>query len=253
MHRESRLVSAFLELSDIDIHDFDPTTYALLLTRHATRLLDADAAGLLLISDDGELEQQGATTPAAQELLFLQLRLGAGPGVESARANGLIDSADLHREPRWQQFRDAGLAAGFASVHALPLRVHETVLGSITLFRRRAGRLSVDELAIGESLVRAATSYLVLHRALETSETLSGQLQKALNARLEIEQAKGILAERRGSTLAGAFEAMRSFARHDRRQLGEVAHAVIKDCPSVERLTFRREIPRTPRNTRRNH
>jgi hypothetical protein len=253
MHRESRLVSAFLELSDIDIHDFNAVSYALLLARHATRLLDADAAGLLLVSDDGELEQQGATTIAARELLFLQLRLGTGPGVESVRTNRPINSVDLRDEPRWRQFRDAGLAAGFSSVHTLPLGVHETVLGSITLFRRRAGRLTADELAIGESLVRAATTYLVLQRAFETSETLSAQLQKALNARLEIEQAKGILAERRGSTLAGAFEAMRSFARHDRRQLGEVAHAVIEDCPSVASLTFRREIPRKPRNHRHNH
>jgi hypothetical protein len=237
MHREARLAAAFFELSDIHNRDFDMTSYAHLLAGHSVQLLNVDAAGLLLSEEDGQLEATGATTDAARLLQLIQLRLDEGPGIDSVRTQRPVSVPDLRSDPRWGAFRTAVLNAGFAAVHAVPMQVRGDVIGSMSLFRRRAGGLSEDDLALGESLVHVATNCMLLNRAVGKGEKLSGQLQTALNTRVAIEQAKGILAERRGSTLDSAFELMRAFARHDRRQLTEVAHAVINGSPSVSSLT----------------
>lgn len=248
MLRETRLANAFAELTDVDIHDFDVASYACLLARHSVRLLDVDAAGLLLTSKDGKLTEQGATTDVIRHLQRLQIRLEAGPSIESFRTHQPVSAPDLRSGLQWTRYHAAVLDAGFATVISLPLRAREEVIGSMTLFRRRAGGLAEDELTVAKALVHVATTCLLLKRALETSETLNRQLQDAFCVRVTIEQAKGILAERRGSTLAGAFEVMRAFARHDHRKLTEVAHAIIDDSPSVSNLAIRRPRLRKPRS-----
>jgi GAF domain-containing protein len=251
MHREIGLSAALFELSDIHVDDFDASSYTQLLVEHSTRLLHADAASLLLTGEDGALYEQGSTSTTARRLQLLQMRLHAGPGVDSVRTALPVCAPDLHSDAPWPQFRQAALNAGFAAVHTLPLRVREDVIGSMSLFRHRAGGLSDDELAMAESLVHVATAFLLLNRAMRKSEILSRQLQSALNTRVAIEQAKGILAGRRGSTLAGALDVMRTFARHDHRQLDEVAHAVIDGSPSVSTLSICRKTYAERNGTRR--
>ncbi len=73
-----------------------------------------------------------------------------------------------------------------------------------------------------------------LRRDLEEQRTLARQLQHALNSRVGIEQAKGILAERHDATIDEAFDAMRSYARSNRRRLHDVAAEVIASLASSD-------------------
>ena len=75
-----------------------------------------------------------------------------------------------------------------------------------------------------------------LKQRLAAAEGLNAQLERALESRVVIEQAKGILAERHGVPIDRAFELMRSFARRDRRRLDDVARGVVEHSPSVARL-----------------
>ncbi|MCU1681896.1 MAG: hypothetical protein JWQ81_2635 [Amycolatopsis sp.] len=236
IYREARIATAFLELSDIHKKDFDPARYVRSLAGHSVLLLDVDAAGVLLIGEDGRFEAIRATVEPAHALQLEQLRIDAGPGIESLRTGAPVNAADLRSDFRWGTFRTSALTAGFAALHALPLHMHGATIGSMTLFRRRAGGLSRDDLALGEALTQVATACLLSRGAIGKAERLSGQLQTALNTRIMIEQAKGILAERRGSTTDNAFELMRSFARHDRILLDDLARAVVDGSPSVASL-----------------
>ena len=53
------------------------------------------------------------------------------------------------------------------------------------------------------------------------------QLEEALNTRVAIEQAKGIIAERLGCTTDQAFTRLRLRAQSDARRLGDIAQDVI--------------------------
>lgn len=236
MRHEQRLAAAFAELSDVHRQDFDADRYTHLLARHSVSLLDIDAAGWLLTEDNGQPGIAGGTSDGVRLLQVIQLRTGQGPTVESIRSRRPLRVADLGSETRWEAFRTAVQGAGFRAAHAVPMQHRGDVVGALCLFRRQAGDLTGDDVAVSDALVGVAASYLILMRATRRAEKLSAQLQTALNSRVTIEQAKGILSERRGTSLDNAFELMRAFARHNRRRLNEVACAVITGSPTVTSL-----------------
>lgn len=236
MCQEPRLAAAFTELSDVHRQDFDADAYVGTLARHSVDLLEVDAAGWLLAGENGRLETAGAMTDTVRLLQVIQLRSGEGPAVESFRTHHPVTVGDMAAQSRWEALRTAAHGAGFAGVHALPMHLRGETLGSVCLFRRQPGELTEDQLALGTALVRVATGYLLLRRAVGRAEKLSQQLQTALNSRVTIEQAKGILAERQGTSLDHAFEMMRAFARRNRRRLNDVACAVVTGSPTVTSL-----------------
>lgn len=237
MSQEQRLAAAFIELSDVHRPDFDADRYTQVLARHSMKLLNVDGAGWLLADDGGEPEAAGGTTESVRLSQVIQLRSGAGPAIESFRTHLPLTVPDLGAEQRWPAFRDAVREAGFAAVHTLPLQHQDETVGALCLFRRNPGELTEDERAMGDALTQVAATCLLLRRARSRAEKLSAQLQTALNSRVTIEQAKGILAERRGTSVEDAFELMRAFARHNRRRLNEVASAVVTGSPTVSSLS----------------
>jgi ANTAR domain len=67
----------------------------------------------------------------------------------------------------------------------------------------------------------------------QTGLPVAEQLQGALNSRVAIEQAKGILAEHLGLDMGQAFELLRGQARAQSRRLAELAGAVASGAEDV--------------------
>ena len=65
------------------------------------------------------------------------------------------------------------------------------------------------------------------------SDTLTEQLQAALNSRVIIEQAKGKLAERLGVDMDQAFNLLRDRARTSNRRLSDLAQAFVNGAETV--------------------
>ena len=234
--RERNLALMFNKLGDILVREFNVEEYLHALTTNCVRVLDVDAAVVLLSLDNTRPELICATTEADRRLGVLQVTANQGPCVETAQTGQTITASDLRSEQRWNKFTPAVLHAGFAAAHAVPLRLRGQTIGALNFFRRRAGPLSGEDQALGHALAEAATAGLLSKRALEDAETLASQLTNALTTRVVIEQAKGMLAARRESTLDDAFEVMRSFARNDRRMLSEVALEIVNGSPTVTAL-----------------
>ena len=68
-----------------------------------------------------------------------------------------------------------------------------------------------------------------LRRRLAAVEQLNVQLEHALESRIVIEQAKGVLAERLGFTVEEAFEVLRYAARSARIKLHDLAALVVSE------------------------
>ncbi len=117
------------------------------------------------------------------------------------------------------------------------MRLREQILGALNLFRCAPSAIPADVTAVAQSFANVATISILQLRALRHSEVVAEQLQSALNSRILIEQAKGILAERRRIGIADAFTLMRSYARNRNRLLSQVAKAVITQDPDVADLT----------------
>ena len=116
--------------------------------------------------------------------------------------------------PRWPRFAAAVADRGaYRSVHALPLRLRGEPIGALNLFHRQPGPLPADDLALGQALADMATIGILSERAINRGEVLNEQLQTALNSRVIIEQAKGVLAERGSLGMDAAFDRLRGYSR----------------------------------------
>jgi GAF domain-containing protein len=228
MSREQRLAGVFVELADTLVADFDVIDFLHMLTERSVELLQADAAGLILVDSQGQLHVLASTTEQARVLELFELQASEGPCLDCFVTGQPVVNIDLAEvEARWPQFQAATIAAGFRSVHALPLRLRGQVIGAMNLFCRHQSSLSDDDIAVGQALSDVATIGLLQERTVRHGEIVAEQLQGALNSRILIEQAKGVLAERAGIGVDAAFAMLRAYARRNGRKLSAVAAAVI--------------------------
>lgn len=229
MTREQRLGRVFVELADTLVDDFDVIDLLHLLCDRSVELLDADAAGLILADPRGRLQVMASTTEEARLLELFVLQNDEGPCLDCYTTGQQVANVDLAEfSHRWPRFHAAAVAAGFRSTHALPLRLRGQVLGTLNLFCSQRSTLSQDDIDLGQALCDIATVGLLQERTIRSGEILTEQLQSALNSRIAIEQAKGVLAAQAGIAVDVAFVLMRDHARRNHRHLSAVAAEVIE-------------------------
>ncbi|MGH3767120.1 MAG: GAF domain-containing protein [Pseudonocardiaceae bacterium] len=228
--REQMLSRAFVALADTLVDDYDIIDLLDRLVSYSVDLLAADAAGLLLVDEQRTLRVVASSSGDAELMELLQLEADEGPCLECVRNGSPVSAADLaDAASRWPGFVAAVAQRGaFRSVHALPLRLRGEAIGALNLFHRQPGPLPEADLALGQALADVATIGILSERAIRRGEVLSEQLQIALNNRVIIEQAKGVLAQHGGLSMHAAFDRLRSYARGRNERLTEVARRVVE-------------------------
>lgn len=227
--REQRVSDAFVALADTLVDDYDIIDMLDQLVAHCVTLLAADAAGILLADPRHELRPVAASSEDAQTMELLQLQADEGPCLECYQTAAQVRVPDLTQmTDRWPRFTAAAAQAGaFASVHAIPLRLRGQAIGALNLFHRTPGSLPDADLALGQALADVATIGILQERAIHHGEVLTEQLQTALNSRVIIEQAKGVLAQHLGVGMDTAFDRLRRYARGNNLRLAEVARQCV--------------------------
>jgi GAF domain-containing protein len=138
---------------------------------------------------------------------------------------------------RWPRFARRAVQAGFRSVHALPLRLRAERIGAMNVFSANVGgRLADTDVEIVQALADVAAIGLLQERAIRRGELLTEQVPGALNGRIVIEQAKGVIAQARGVSVDEAFTLIRSFSRSHDLRLSDVARMVTTDLSSIPDL-----------------
>jgi len=222
------LVRTLVELADSLVDDFDVDELLHLLVGRSVEILDVTAAGLMLASPAGELRVVASSTEAMRVLELFEIQSEDGPCMDCFRSGHAVVSADLSGgDTRWPRFSPRAMAAGFRSADAVPLRLRGTVIGALNLFRNEVGGLAAADLSAAQALADIATIAILQNRVAREAKLLNEQLDHALNSRILIEQAKGILAERGQLDMAQAFSKLRSYARGHNLTLLVVAADVV--------------------------
>ena len=237
MRREAQLSTTFVELADTLVNEFDVVDFLHTLTRRCVDLVDVDAAGLVLAGTDGALRVVGSSSEQVRLLELYETQNEEGPCLDAYRTGTTIVEEALQSSSRWPRFSAEALNAGFQSVQAIPMRLRDQVIGALNLFRVPPGRLSELDSSICRAFADVATIGLLQERAVREARELAENLQAALNNRVVIEQAKGVLSERGGLELDAAFEVLRRYARRNNRRLADVAGDLIEDRVTVDTLT----------------
>jgi len=226
--REKRLASAFVALADTLVAGYDVVDLLQTLVDTTAEIFDASAAGLMLVDEAGDLSVVASTSERRDLVDLMQLRLGYGPSVECYRTGEVVAIPDVDQDQaRWPDFNAGALALGFQSVFVFPLRLRGTIIGSLTLFRASASAMSPEDISIAQGLADVATIGILHERAIRESDLAKEQLQRALNSRVVIEQAKGVLAQTNSIDMDEAFALLRTYARSNGFKLHDVAERIV--------------------------
>ncbi|MGI8808479.1 MAG: ANTAR domain-containing protein [Acidimicrobiales bacterium] len=227
MPREGLLARTFVELADSLVDRFDVVDLLTRLADGCVDIVDVAAAGLMLASADGDLRVIASSSEAMRVLELFETQADEGPCVDCYRSGQPIVNHRLDEiDSCWPRFAPKAFAAGFRSVHALPMRLRGQTIGALNMFRVDEGAMSEIDVVAAQALADVATITILQHRAVSDAQALNVQLTQALNTRVLIEQAKGVVAEAAHLDMEQAFGRLRRHARNHNLRLTDVANAI---------------------------
>ena len=177
--------------------------------------------GVIVTDPERNLLTVCASGPIPRQLDELQVETGTGPCLTAARKQIVVRMYDVAADTRWAEFCGAALDRGVASMLCVPLFVDDQKLGTLSLYGERPGafRDNVEPIARVLATLSAIALADSRHRA---------RMERALQNRDLIGQAKGILMYRHG---VGADEAFAMLAQRSQRtnsKLLTVAERVVE-------------------------
>ena len=241
--RDEWLARTFVELADTLVADFDLIEFLSMLAERCVELLGASEVGLLLAGPRG-LQVMASSTERMKVTELLEVQFAEGPCFECYRIglpvlNQPLASADA----RWPRFAPRARESGFQMVHAMPLRLRNEVIGAMNVFDTSLHVMTQTESNLLRAFADAATIGILQERTVKQQSDLSIQLQGALNSRIAVEQAKGIVAERLQVDMDVAFAMIRNYARNRSTPLSAVADALVRGSLSTAELALPSQEP----------
>ena len=236
--RERRLVATFVELADTLVEDFDLVEFFSSLTGRVVQIEIASEAGILLVDEAGDLQFVAASHERTHLLELFQVQNEEGPCQDCFTTGLPVSVDDLEAAgDRWPLFAPRAVSAGFRSALAVPLRLRGAVLGAFNLFLNDAGGVDPESQAVVQAMADVATIGLLQQRELDRAHTVEAQLQQALQTRIDIEQAKGIISERIGIPMDAAFDMLRGYSRSHSQKLHDAARHIVGGTLAASDLT----------------
>jgi GAF domain-containing protein len=215
------------------IRGVDGTSTVHVLLADCLELLGADTAGVLVHVGEQGLELLAATSHKALELELYQVQVHSGPCVESIETGESIEAVGASQlVGRWPDFGQTMAAAGLQTVHASPMRWHERVLGGLNLFWTASRTLSRDERELAQAFADIATLALMQTPSTDDPTAIAQRLRTALQGRVVIERAKGVLAHNEHLEMDEAFARLVQRSDETARPLTQVAQDILDDIVS---------------------
>lgn len=229
MYDHSLFLRTLSEFSARLLGPYDVDTVLRELMERLTVVLGLDGSGVALAQDSGRLEFTTAVPEHLAELELVQIEHQSGPCVAAYSSGAVAVFPDLRTErERWPEYCAVAERLGVISVAGIPMRLAGTTIGALDLYG--AGTRSWPEEDVAAALVMAdmATNYLLSSSKLRQQEQLNEQLQRALDSKAIIEQAKGIVSSENDITVDQAFARIRTHARNHNVAIASVAEAIVR-------------------------
>lgn len=221
-------VDTFADLADTLVHDFHIGEFLHLLVERCTTVLDADVAGVLLETAGGELKVSAVTSAVMVDIEKIEMWAGRGPCMDAYRDGEPVIAENLADfEDRWPDVIPELLEMGMHAGYGFPLRLRGDRIGGLSLYQRQARPLREDDIRIAQAFADVATIGILQEREITAAKLRGEHLQLALSSRVDIEQAKGMVAKEHGLTPSEAFEHLREYARRNRQRLHDVCQQVV--------------------------
>lgn len=227
MRRVPSLANTVIEAMEAMVQDFDYVDLASSLVSSTIDLLGADAAGVMISDSAQLLHVVAASDEDMRTLEVFEIQADEGPCLDSWYSGRLVSADDLASDERWDTFRQRALELGYRSALAAPLRLRESNIGALNVLWRTPNGANERAIQAAQALADLAALGLTSKAVPSEATFLAEQIQRTINARVTIEQAKGMLAEQDGSDMNSAYNLMRDYSRAGGRHLIHTAERVI--------------------------
>jgi GAF domain-containing protein len=207
---------------------YDVTEMCYGLSTTVTEILGAGGAGVSVTDRDGNLKFVTATSQPILEIEQVQEETQDGPCVAAFTTRQAVVVSDISARSEWTTYVETARRLGLSAVVGFPLAHGDASVGAMNIYSFQPREWSEDDLDILQVIADMATAYLSRTSELAETKQLADQLQRALNSRIVIEQAKGIVASQKGITVDEAFQLIRAHSRTTRSRLSDVASSVVK-------------------------
>jgi GAF domain-containing protein len=218
---------ALAEVTAALVREHDVTDLLTVVLRDCIEVLPVDGAAILVLRQGGALELLSASSHRTEELELYQAQHDEGPCVEAAHSGQAVMAGLSEVQQRWPAFAGVMSASGYSSVHAFPLRWRGGPIGGLNLFSSSDARFDDTEQEIAQNFADLAA--LAVLRPLEprSADTVERSLRAALEGRVVIEQAKGVLAHRLGVDMSDAYDDLVRQARDAGTDVTTAARALV--------------------------
>jgi GAF domain-containing protein len=244
MAEQQRLVETLVELADTLVAEYDVIDFMQTLAERSVELAGVSAAGIMLADADGQLRHAACSSEQMRLVEFVEVQLEEGPCFDAFREQRAVQSdTPQDAAQRWPHFAPRAEEGGFTAVSAVPLRLRGEAVGALNLFSTSTGALDDEDLQVVQAMADIATIGILQARLIRDQSVLTAQLEAALDSRVIIEQAKGVVAERNGIDVDEAFVRIRRFARNNNRLLSDTAAQIVEGSLTDEFAAA--ENPRT--------
>lgn len=226
--RVAAIAEAMVELADSLRPQHDVIDTMTRLVEAATAMTPAVDVGILLADSAGRLRIVASSSERASHVEEAQLGADEGPCLDAFHSGVTVEVADLaeHRQ-QWPEFVQQAEQCGFRAQLAVPLSLRGQHLGGMGVFFDRTDALDDRTAALLQAMAQIATIAIIQQRSVEEHVDLARQLQRALDARVLIEQAKGLVASSRGISIDAAYQLLRGQARSQQMRLRDVAEELV--------------------------
>lgn len=224
----SSLASTVIEAMEAMVQDFDYVDLASSLVSSAIDLLEADAVGVMISDTTQLLHVVAASDEDMRTLEIFEIQADEGPCLDSWYSGRLVTSDDLANDDRWDTFRRRALDLGFHSALGAPMRLRDHNIGALNVLWKEPNSATHRAIQAAQALADLAALGLTSRAVPSEATFLAEQIQRTINARVTIEQAKGMLAEQDNSDMNSAYNLMRDYSRASNSHLIDTAERVIR-------------------------
>jgi transcriptional regulator with GAF, ATPase, and Fis domain len=215
-------------VADTFVADYDVVDFLHGLAEKCVAVLDVDEAGVMLTDTTKTLRYIASSSEQMRLVELLELQHEEGPCLDAYRDGRVsISTRAADADRLWPIFGTHARDAGFESLAGVPMRLRLDTIGSLNLFSRKPGGLTAEDRDIAQAMADIATIGVLQARAIHDGRVVTTQLQTALESRIAIEQAKGVLAEHMTITVDDAFKLLRNYARAHNSKLTDTARSVV--------------------------
>ena len=225
---KDRLLEVLTGFAHTMAGDYELSDVLYRLTDDVVAVLDIAGAGIAVADEEDVLRYATASDDDVTALERVQEEHQVGPCAEAFRTQEPVLVTDIATRQDWIAYRKAAGDRGFDAVAGIPLSLASERFGALNLYDSDVHEWTAEEIAAARVLADMAAGYMV-HARLRDTRALAEQLQRALDTRLVIEQAKGVLSAEYDIDVDRAFELLRRHSRNHNATLRTVAEAVVSE------------------------